>query len=739
MSNMKEKNNLFFMILIILLISIIMCISSFGIATWARYRSIIGNNIEAQIAKWSFKVNGEEEQFADINLADTIAFEHVEKTKVAPGTYGAFDLVIDGSGSEVSIEYYIDINITDKPTNMKFYEDAQFSNELQIVDNKIQIEDEILLPDISIPVTKTIYWKWDYRTQNMPNESVLNSYTGEINGLQTLINEYNEVGKTEEQKSEIIMKINDKIDTYEQGGDVILGVSVKGVQKHPNGFKLKNTYVSGGVQNQFSIGDTIGIVVEYTGNVYADENQTPITAETAPVVTIVNDTTQNAENNIIKVASLEKIPISLADNTVRTARFVSVSGNKINYEYEIKITDVGRLRIDNVQQGNIYNENGVLVRQISATIANEVIQVSNKVKLYTAQGLQDLQEAVNSAIFMGELDIELMNNINMSSFCSEEIGSWVPIGTEAAPCVINFDGKGRTISGLYITGTRNGVGLFGALNNSTVKDLNIGGTVISSYSDVGLLAGKVTNSTINNIVINNESSVVGLNNTGGLVGYANSTTFDRIFNNANVQGRLNVGGILGANDKTSRNTITESANEINGTITGVGHVGGISGHNAIVERCYNKGNIVGTGDDGTGYTSVGGIQGTGGLIYDCYNCGNISGAKGQAAGIKGNGYNNGSNHIQRCYNIGTISGSGRAIGSIVGENNTSSINTCFYTSSQNACGYRGSASNTRSVTVSEITTSGFGATNLGECWTDDRTGNNSINNGYPILKWQIGE
>ena len=34
-----------------------MCVSSFGIATWARYRSTQGGNVTAQIAKWSFKVN----------------------------------------------------------------------------------------------------------------------------------------------------------------------------------------------------------------------------------------------------------------------------------------------------------------------------------------------------------------------------------------------------------------------------------------------------------------------------------------------------------------------------------------------------------------------------------------------------------------------------------------------------------------------------------------------------------
>ena len=56
----KKKNNLKFMVLVIFLISLIMCISSFGIATWARYRTNTNGGVEAQIAKWSFKVIGED-------------------------------------------------------------------------------------------------------------------------------------------------------------------------------------------------------------------------------------------------------------------------------------------------------------------------------------------------------------------------------------------------------------------------------------------------------------------------------------------------------------------------------------------------------------------------------------------------------------------------------------------------------------------------------------------------------
>ena len=232
----KKKQNLSFMVLVLLLIAVILCISSFGIATWARYRSITGSNVEAQIARWSFKVNGEEEQFADIDLADTIAFEHVEKTTIAPGTYGSFDLEIDGRGSDVSLDYYVDMLVVNKPTNMKFYTDSNFANPLTITpESKMFLDGEFLVKgQAPMYETRTIYWKWDYRTNTMPSQVVLDSYISEIPGLQVLLNEYNEVGKTEEQKQEIVAKINDKIDTKEAGGQVLIQVKVKGVQISPN-------------------------------------------------------------------------------------------------------------------------------------------------------------------------------------------------------------------------------------------------------------------------------------------------------------------------------------------------------------------------------------------------------------------------------------------------------------------------------------------------------------------------
>ena len=358
MKEEKNKSNLWFMLLVLLLISAIMCISSFGIVTWARYRTVIGGNVEAQIAKWSFKVNGEEEQFADINLADTIAFEHVEKTKVAPGTYGAFDLIIDASGSEVSLDYYIDIELTQKPTNLKFYSDAQYANEIiPNAENKVLAEGEILLPNIAIPVTKTLYWKWEYRTSTMPPQEVLNGYINEIQGLEGLINEYNTDGKTDEEKAEIARKINDKIDTYEEGGDVILPITVKGVQKYTGEFSAKGAIITSDTSKEYDKDDEIDFSIEFTESVFADANQTPITNANAPVVTVDFQTQTTVNSPIAKVASLIDTQINLAEASGKVATFVNAERNKLNYKYIVQKGEKGIFKIDGIS-GSVFNKSG---------------------------------------------------------------------------------------------------------------------------------------------------------------------------------------------------------------------------------------------------------------------------------------------------------------------------------------------------------------------------------------------
>ena len=705
---MNNKNNKSFKLLVLFLISVILCISSFGIATWARYRSVVGNNIVAQIAKWSFKVNGEEEQFADINLADTISFEHVENTTIAPGTYGSFDLEIDASGSEVSLDYYIDINIAQKPTNMKFYADSQYTNEIQIVDNTIQIEDEILLADIATPVTKTIYWKWEYRTNTMPSETVINNYLGEIDGLQTLINEYNEAGKTAQQKQEIAAKINDKIDTKEAGGDVHLGVTVKGIQKHPSGFGLKSAYITSSLSDSYSIGETVGITVEYTENIYADGSQTAITEQTAPKVEVETGSVTTSNNEVVKVASISNANIKLAEGTEKYATFVSVNGNKINYEYTVKLGETGKLKIKNIT-GNVYNAEGATVFYQKEKVKKEEVNLSNILKISTAQDMVNFRNSVNSGNTYAGVTVKLMNDIDLSSACSQSVGSWIPIGYVQREFRGIFDGDYYTISNLYssLTGYQ-GVGLFGRsygeIKNVNMVDSNVYNYYESNHSSTAALCG------INYGTILNCSSV-----SGHIEGRQTTTNTPDGYKLAEVGGIAgNNSGIIdscynGADIKTVTNESNNLLQARGGGITG----GQYNNSNYIIRNCYNYGNIEGNG----GAVMVGGIIGvqdttlnTSPLVENCYNYGNVT----------------------------AISGRDLYDGGIMGTNGQTNkimearIVNCYTLNTKQAYYYRRNSKVYTGCVASE--TLKTYASQLGNAFTNDST---NINNGYPVLKWQV--
>ena len=106
---------------IALCILVVMLIAFIGGQAYAKYISQVRGNGIAEIATWSYKVNGEKEQVQEIRLASTCNNQTLVNNKIAPGTSGSFNIKIDATGSDVGINY----NITfaqeeNKPQNLKF-------------------------------------------------------------------------------------------------------------------------------------------------------------------------------------------------------------------------------------------------------------------------------------------------------------------------------------------------------------------------------------------------------------------------------------------------------------------------------------------------------------------------------------------------------------------------------------------------------------------------------------------
>lgn len=150
-------------ILLIVSILAIIILSFIGGQTYSKYVSEVKGDGLAEVATWSFKVNGQQEQVQTINLASTCNEETLLDNKIAPGTSGSFNIIIDGTDSDVGIDYKIKfLNESGKPNNLKFkYQNTEFNsiNELQEnLSGRINANDENKIRTLNIE------WEWKYET-----------------------------------------------------------------------------------------------------------------------------------------------------------------------------------------------------------------------------------------------------------------------------------------------------------------------------------------------------------------------------------------------------------------------------------------------------------------------------------------------------------------------------------------------------------------------------------------------
>lgn len=173
-------------VIILLAILIALVLSFIGGQTFSKYISEVEGTGIAEVARWSFKVNGQNEEVQTINLASTCDDETLIDNKIAPGTKGSFDIVVDGSGSDVGIDYQISFeNESNKPQNLKFkYEDVEYNS---ITDLETALRGTINADDEEKTRTLTVNWEWAYETGKDEQEILQNDLVDTQNA-QNIIN-----------------------------------------------------------------------------------------------------------------------------------------------------------------------------------------------------------------------------------------------------------------------------------------------------------------------------------------------------------------------------------------------------------------------------------------------------------------------------------------------------------------------------------------------------------------------
>lgn len=161
-----------------------------------------------------------------------------------------------------------------------------------------------------------------------------------------------------------------------------------------------------------------------------------------------------------------------------------------------------------------------------------------------------------------------------------------PIGTAANPFVGTFDGNGKTITNLVVTGgASNRQGLFGVIGDGTtaavVRDLTLVSPQVAGGMSVGALVGHLAAGTISDVQVTG-ATVAGDSRVGTLVGFVNAFR-DVTIRDVRVDGAATgttdaVGGLVGLIfTGDDGNTVTFQRVATSGAATGQSGVAGVIG------------------------------------------------------------------------------------------------------------------------------------------------------------------
>ena len=254
--------------------------------------------------------------------------------------------------------------------------------------------------------------------------------------------------------------------------------------------------------------------------------------------------------------------------------------------------------------------------------------------------------------------------------------TFVPIGSGTYPFTGIFDGQGHEIKGIdYSFNTGGNQGIFRSLQDSQITNLIINSSNISTsgtHNSIGILAGQVNNSTIDNVTLMNCSVGTSGNNVGILAGQINGSMISNITVEIDggsticiVKGKGYVGGLAGlVNNSTIKDVYVNS-----GLLTATeNNLGGLVGDliNSTVESSYYIGSMTSDRDN------VGGLVGRveNSTIFQCFSISDIRGraAIGGFVGVIRDDSGTGRTSIENSFAEGTIAGTSY-VGSFVGRVN----------------------------------------------------------------------
>ena len=217
--------------------------------------------------------------------------------------------------------------------------------------------------------------------------------------------------------------------------------------------------------------------------------------------------------------------------------------------------------------------------------------------------LIETPEQLNEMRYNSAAHYKLMADIDLSGYLDGAAYGFAPIcNSNLDPFQGEFDGNGKTISGMFIKSSAKYVGFFGYLSGKIANFKlilnNEAGGISSSHAQTGAAAGYLRNGTVENVTV--YGKVTGtMESTGGLIGNAEVTG---AASNAgvrksafvgSVKGGQKTGGLIGSVSKCNVADCYVQAEVESGQKSG-GFIGSIA-DGARVSASYFAGKFTGVG------------------------------------------------------------------------------------------------------------------------------------------------
>lgn len=306
----------------------------------------------------------------------------------------------------------------------------------------------------------------------------------------------------------------------------------------------------------------------------------------------------------------------------------------------------------------------------------------------TPQHLAYLNEQVDAGETYEGKYFKLANDLDMGY---SEGQKFDPIGF--------FDEGFDTEQQIQVDDSKYFLGIFDG-NNKTIDNIHIYyADPNSSIGGTGLFACISKNAEVKNLTIGENSTVEGITASGAVVGAMTGGKVYNCVNNSSFTITMDLGqaGIVGA------------------------------AYGGTVSCCVNNGDIMGS-------TNVGGVVGyvdRGATVENCYNTGSVGFSGYYAGGIVGYLVDGA---VRNCYNVGKVSTDYSGCAVIGTTDFGVTIENCYYLTLPD--GATDENTGVTAKTEDEMKGADFlAALDNGQgLWVADDKG---INNGYPILKWQV--